>query len=574
MPTNYDIVSGEFGRYMDLVEQTANTLTTVKGNLDTALDLCATTGEGTEACADVAALTTHVNQLDADLTILASQNTTLSTFKTDIADKLDGVTGSSTDVDILDALQAQIDATSAAATEASNAIALLNTEIDGLEAEITGLEQDINIAISTISSQGGDITDLEIELDAMTESYNNQVTATENLQASYNSQAELLGDTQADLIDMQGFFADEEATSAGLTVDLAAAQQATADAITAGENALSYFQSQAAAATSEASLAAAADLATAMVDYDIALQNAEDAFDAALAELGSTNTALTNSLQDANGTIATHLSTIEGLNSDILGHLSTIEGLEADKTSLQANLDATLASLASEEGVNAQAVQDLADMTADWNTANTNYNETAAALTANEALLATSEINLATQTTSADSFEAQLATANNTISSQLSEIEGIAEELADAESELGQFQTLGTVMTTAIGDLEVILSGMGYEPVTLQEEEDLPEGAESGGSTVGGGFDGSGWSSFQGGGESEDNEFKQLLFRGIKARRAYLNMSGENGKVRDIDNDAPPLDFNADGESSTMDGLLKLGLFAGVIYLGSKLLKK
>ena len=196
---------------------------------------------------------------------------------------------------------------------------------------------------------------------------------------------------------------------------------------------------------------------------------------------------------------------------------------------------ATIDSLASDW---ATAVSDLASKELELSQANTELDEAGDASAALQI-----EIDDLTATNEAQA---------NTISENEAELLKIESELEEANSELSQFGTLSTSLDNAITKLETTLSDNG---ITLDETSS---------------FNGGGLSNVFG---SEPTEHQKLLFRGIKARKAYLNMSGD-GENYNGDNDLDSLGFNADGSDAKTNGLLKLGVIAGLLYVGSKLLKK
>ena len=128
--------------------------------------------------------------------------------------------------------------------------------------------------------------------------------------------------------------------------------------------------------------------------------------------------------------------------------------------------------------------------------------------------------------------------------------------LQSANESIEDFNTLSQDLETEISTLESSLESMGYSVD---------------GAIITGGFNGEEWSSFQGDGASD---FKKLLFRGVKARRAYSNMSG-NGESKNVNANKPKLVFNASGSNSPKSRLLRnTAIVLGLLWLAKVVLKK
>ena len=223
---------------------------------------------------------------------------------------------------------------------------------------------------------------------------------------------------------------------------------------------------------------------------------------------------------------------IPALEAEISANAQTIADLEAQVSSLQtegATDDTTISNLEAE----------ISGLVEDDNVYQSDVDAVQEDLDAALLLQATLQSDLDTALLA----EQTALTANDELDAQLTAVEA---QLSDAQNELAQFGNLSTLLEVEINSLESWLStNYGYTPT---EDENFS------------GFHGK-------------TKLSKQLARGVKARKAYMNFSGNND-VEDIDNDAPTIGFNANGSDNAPNGLLKLGLFIGAIWLGSKLLKK
>ena len=140
------------------------------------------------------------------------------------------------------------------------------------------------------------------------------------------------------------------------------------------------------------------------------------------------------------------------------------------------------------------------------------------------------------QTNTITSLESELSTANAEIVTLNSNI----------ETNLEQFDVLSDTLGGEITSLETYLQGYGYNPMPQDEN-------------------------FSG---QDPLNFSNFVNRAIDVRKFYFNAHGKNGKVTDIDNEIPTMDFNADGGDSESSGILKFAIIGLLIWCGSKILKK
>mgnify|MGYP003634369840 CR=1 FL=1 len=151
--------------------------------------------------------------------------------------------------------------------------------------------------------------------------------------------------------------------------------------------------------------------------------------------------------------------------------------------------------------------------------------------------------NLESQLSTAN---AQIGTLNNTLDSFVAELEATNTALDSVETNLEQFDVLSETLGGEITSLEAYLRGYGYNPIPTEEN-------------------------FSG---QDPLDFSNFVNRAIDVRKFYFNANGKNGKVTDIDNELPTMDFNADGGDSESSGILKFAIIGLLIWCGSKILKK
>lgn len=449
--SSFDIVSGQFAQYLDLVDRVAQKLVEVKGDLDTAKGLCKDGNGNKAACQTVEELEAYVQGLEQRLKTLTSENTALITFKKNIADKLDGVTDTSTNAEIVSALQARLADTSSAISAKDIEISDLTSAKDNAEGTVTTLENKITQIISdrNIKGEEGDtlidaLNDIDAEVQIARQAASSTNRDLSSIKTDLQSQDVQLG--------LNTFF--EEITDA---------------AKAKGENLTNAEQTQI---------------------YVDALQ----------ARVGAVN----DSLKEENDKLIDEKVITEA------------EAVEAE------------------------------DLAAEWSAALVKLAET--------------EINLANAKDSKDSavqeqgrLQTQVDNLNSTNKQQTKQLLELEGELEGASSELEQYDTLSGTLTTAINSLEATLADAG---ITLEEETSS--------------FSGGGLSSVFGG---EPNDLQKLLFRGVDARKAYLNMSGEKAKSTSrFDENSDVSNFM--GSSSKGNNILGLGIIAGLVYVASKYLKK
>mgnify|MGYP003638322235 FL=1 len=149
-------------------------------------------------------------------------------------------------------------------------------------------------------------------------------------------------------------------------------------------------------------------------------------------------------------------------------------------------------------------------------------------------------------TSELETANAQIGTLNNTLDSFVAELEATNTALDSVETNLEQFDVLSDTLGGEITSLETYLQGYGYNPMPQDEN-------------------------FSG---QDPLNFSNFVNRAIDVRKFYFNANGKNGKVTDIDNEIPTMDFNADGGDSESSGILKFAIIGLLIWCGSKLLKK
>lgn len=449
--SSFDIVSGQFAQYLDLVDRVAQKLVEVKGDLDTAKALCKDGSGNQAACQTVEELEAYVQGLEQRLTTLTTENTALKTFKKNIADKLDGVTEASTNADIVAALQTKL-------TAATTTIAGKDVEIQNLtsaketaEGTVTSLETKINEIISNRKLTGEEDDTL--------------IDALNDIDAEVQRARQAASSTNRDLSSIK---TDLQSQDVELGLDTFY-EEITDAAIAKGENLTDAEQAQI---------------------YVDALQ----------ARVGAVN----DSLKQEN----------DKLIED--GVITEAEAVEAE------------------------------DLAAEWSAALID-------LAATELSLETASREKITAVSEKQTLQAQVDNLTDVNAEQAANLLRLESELEGASSELEQYDTLSGTLTTAINSLEATLEGAG---ITLEEETSS--------------FSGGGLSNVFGG---EPNDLQKLLFRGIDARKAYLNMSGQKAKSTSrFDENSDVSNFM--GSSSKGNNILGLGIIAGLVYVASKYLKK
>ena len=524
-------VESKFTQYLELVDQVAQELTTAKGELNTLNQLCGKDESDENACTTAAQLTTYVQELQGDLENLTNENTTLDAFRNSVISKLsdiqdeDGesiITADSTDEQIITALTDKISGLEAKIVEKDNSIQDLKDDISALEGDIAALEDAVTTALTTLSADAtpkGETAILRVK-DALNEIdnlYDNLETARKDLADDLNDikNAVMFADFDTDTLD--GAISDTYQNDDG-TMPTVTAKQYVQDYIEAIQGYIDGLNS----------------------DNAIALSDAEDAYDAAVLNLeNEQNSALAAQLVDYNASI-----TAEALK------LTTLQGTVSG---YQTNLDEAINSLVALGDLDSDEVINLSNLASQWETALKNYNSKVQDYDTLLEEKGNLQISSTATSQELEGVKSELLIANNTISSQESRLTEMLESLNEVNTELGNFKTLSNTMEDEISSLENVLTELGYTPVTQTES-----------------FNGGGISDIFG---AEPTEIQHLLFRGIEARKAYLNMSGD-GKNDFSSNDVDTLDFNADGSDIKTNGLLKIGLIAGLLYVGSKLLKK
>lgn len=509
-------VEGKFTTFLSLVEQVATELQNANGKLTDLKALCEK-GEDKVACDTAQELEDYVNDLKSQLKTLTDDNNTLNAFRQDIIDKIEdeNITASNTNAEILAALDSQILA--------------LDTKIDELDAKVKELEGDVLQAGADIATLENKVIDEINAIEGAGVSATTVTDALNGIDTAYGALEAVKKDLVQDLTDIKlaVTLADSDidtldgAVSVNYPTDedgniLVETKQYVQDYIDAIQNYIDALKS----------------------DNTQALEDAEDAYEDALDAAQET---FDTDLATEVGKVTAKQLEIDDLESEIKGYN---DALTASINSLVASKD-----LESGEGIT------LANLASEWETALKDYNTKVLELETKKQELEDSEATSSGLSTEKSNLEIELAKANNTISQQETRLTEMLQALEGVNAELGEFTTLSNTLDSEITELEGILSGMGYIPVTQSEETQS--------------FNGGGLSEIFG---EEPTEIQKLLFRGIEAKNAYLNMTGELHH-NFSDNKVDTLDFNADGGTSTRP-LVKLGLLAGLIYIGSKLLKK
>ena len=522
--SEYDAVESKFGQYLDLIDSTVSTLQSTKIDLQTATDLCTANTRYDEsgnaianvACDDAAELSTYVGELVTDVNTLTNEKALSEAFLSDVSDKIEGVTSESTTEQILAAIDLQLEGLGTQISEAGTAISNLEEEASTKADELEALENQIVLVLGGIEGDS--------EIDVSLQSIAVQ-TALGNLNDAVDGKtAELVGinETINSLETVVGgYIVAYEGIALGDTGNDLNALTAQIDALKDAMDA--YYEAQA--------VGTAGDVSDAIDD---ALEVSEAAVSEATA---AGDDALAAQLEDYEGQLSDAAISLSDKTAEFLA-------IEAELSGYETALDSAVTALIDSGDLDAGSTLDITDLTTQWSDALTAYNATAvelaASVSAGEAL-----------TSDKSALEAQ--------------VEGLQTDLVNKESVLQtanasieEFNTLSTELTSEIDALEVSLSSMGY---TVD------------GTTISGGFNGEEWSSFKGDGASD---FKKLLFRGIKAKRAQSNIKADaKAKANFINNNKRTMAFNANTTSSKNSRLLRnTAMVLGAVWLGSMFLKK
>jgi len=523
-------VDSKFTQYLDLVDQVAQELTTAKGELNTLNELCGKDAANENACNTALELTAYVQELQLDLETLTNNNNTLNAFRDSVIGKLsdvkddDGkstITAESSDEQIIKALTDKISGLETQIINKDSSIQGLEGDISDLKDDIADLETEVTNALTTLSANA--TTEGETAILRVKDALNQIDDLYDGIDEANSSLSNTLSNIKIAISDA---YSNEDTLNGSVDESLIDEDgNVTADAKEYADSYITAIQNY---------------ISTLKTGNSNALTEAEDAYDAAVLNLESTQeSALAAQLVAYNESIAA-----EALK------LTTLQGtVNVYQKSLTDEID----SLVESKDLDSNEIITLGTLAAEWSTALKNYNTKVSELET----LSTEKGELETSSSETSQqlkdVKAELGKANNTISSQELRLEEMLQSLNEVNTELGNFKTLSTTMEGEITSLENVLTGLGYTPVTQTQS-----------------FNGGGISDIFG---AEPTEIQHLLFRGIEARKAYLNMSGD-GKNDFSSNDVDTLDFNADGSDIKTNGLLKIGLIAGLLYVGSKLLKK
>ena len=509
-------VQGKFTTFLSLVEQVATELQNANTKLTNLKALCEK-GEDEEACATAEELTTYVNDLKLELQTLTSANTTLNAFRDSVITQIgkENITKESSNEAILAALTTKISD--------------LNTKITELEGDIDDLEDDVLQAGTDIATLENKVIDEITAIEGAGVSATTVTDALNGIDNAYGDLEELRRGLADDLFDIKNavMLADFDTE----TLDGAVSENYPTD-----EGGNFIFETKQYVQDYIDAIQGYID--TLNINNADALQEAEDAY----------NTALANAQKAFDDDIATEAGKVAAKQGEI-------DALKGEINGYNTKLTNSINSLVASGDLEADAGITLENLASEWETALRNYNTKLGELQTKEQELAESRDTSSGLSTEKSNLEIELEEANSTISQQETRLTEMLNALNEVNAELGQFDTLSTTLSSEISELEGILSNMGYTPVTQTQETQS--------------FNGGGLSEIFG---EEPTEIQKLLFRGIEAKNAYLNMTGELHH-NFSDNKVDTLDFNADGGTSTRP-LVKLGLLAGLIYIGSKLLKK
>ena len=286
---------------------------------------------------------------------------------------------------------------------------------------------------------------------------------------------------------------------------------------------------------------------------EIAAQEAE------LDRLEADIQSLESQLETATDTIAVRDTTIAGLNNSELtlasqvlslnAQLETLnsqlnDSLESYKTSKTNELNAEIDTLVSQGVLEQGYALGLENLISDWSDANSEISRLGGELDSLSNSISQGTISEAGLLEDKNKLSAELAQANNTISNQNTQLNNLIDDIESANSEIDQFNLFENKLKNALNTLEGKLTPLGYQKSSSFNGD--------------GGFNPFG---------SNPTEFQKLMFRGMKARKAYLNMSG--GKDKGYSNFA-----YKDEDGDLVSPILKIGLIAGLAYVASKFFKK
>jgi|TARA_R110000824_G_scaffold318610_2_gene505742 hypothetical protein len=514
-PSRYVEVESSFNSYLALVDATVTTLQATKVDLKTATDLCADTGG--DACTDAAQLEVYVGELASDVTQLSTEKALSQAFLADVAGTIDGVDSTSTTAEILSALDTKVSGLDATISTQETNILNLEAAADTKENELLALETSIATALDSING------DSDLDMSLIT---GGVATALSNLNEIVDGKTVSMSELNSTINDIQGNvsgwlteYGGSSLTDGGDadndTTNLNGQMLELKNTIDAYYNNLAIG----------ASTASAADIAS----IQSTLDNTTAAANAAAAT--AIGTAATLASETAN-ILANESEALVSKTNDFIALETEIAGYESD-------LDDAIAELG--DGYTGADFA-VADLATEWRVALTDYNATVVLLDASEAaeLVLVGEKN---------ALDAEIVVLNQALDSK--EV-----VLQSANESIEEFNNLSDDLETEISTLESSLESMGYSVD---------------GASITGGFNGEEWSSFKGDGASD---FKKLLFRGVKARRAYSNMSG-NGESKNVTANKPKLVFNASGSNSPKSRLLRnTAIVLGLLCLAKVVLKK
>ena len=624
--SNYSDIDSLLDEYIDAANYAADELQDCNDKVKEYKELCKLDPNNADACESVSELEEYIKELQAELDNLSSQSGALEAFKGLIATRLSSTYGlniseGSTNEQIVSAIEtklqglksdlasktkeyddkvAEYDKLVAEEAELADELAdaleantLDDAEIAKLKSNISDLEI-ANLALSgdgtelneLVASLQGDVDRLKAELEdaddgvtsanvaavqAKLDEAEKQITNMLNyrnklirLITIYNEVSISIGDepipNSLATMDMGAVYALANSYKNNLLDELA--KVGTSEAQVSGlESQVGGLESQVGSLTSEKQ-GLQNQLNDLQTQYDNLLQTSsntssqdsstieeqEAELDRLEGEIKSLESQLENAsltTQSQSGTISELEGKVTKLNSDLETLKSQLnDSLEEYKTTKQNELNGEILNLVGAGALSEGYALSLDNLINDWH-----YKS---------AMLAKLELDLDALSDSIESgtltesgllaerneLSSQLAQANATISNQNTQLNNLIDEIESANSEIEQFNLFENKLKNALSVLEGKLTPLGYNNSSSFNGD--------------GGFNPFG---------SNPTEFQKLMFRGMKARKAYLNMSG--GKDKGYSNFA-----YKDEDGDLVAPILKIGLIAGLAYVASKFLKK
>ena len=617
--SNYSDIDSLLDEYIDAANYAADELQDCNDKVKEYKELCKLDPNNADACESVSELEEYIKELQAELDTLSSQSGALEAFKGLIATRLSSTYGlnisqSSTNEQIVSAIEtkleglksdlssktkeyddkvAQYDSLVAEEEELAQELEDALGENTADDAEIAKLKSDIadleaaNLALSggenelneLIASLQNDVARLEGELkdaddgvtsanvaavQAKLDDANKQITNMENyrnrlvaLVSNYNNVSVSIGDEPIPntlaTMNLGDVYALANSYKINLLKELA--KVGTSEAQVSGlesqvggltsdkeglQNQLNDLQTQYDNLLQTSSNTSSEDSST------ISGQEAElDRLEGEIQSLESQLETASLTTQSQSGTISELEGKVTKLNSDLETLKSQLDdSLEAYKTSKTNELNAEINTLVSEGVLSQGYALGLENLISDWSNANSEISRLEGELGTLSNSIESGTLTESGLLSERNELSSQLAQANTTISNQNTQLNNLIDDIESANSEIDQFNLFENKLKTALNTLEGKLTPLGYQKSSSFNGD--------------GGFNPFG---------SNPTEFQKLMFRGMKARKAYLNMSG--GKDKDYSNFA-----SKDEDGDLVAPILKIGLIAGLAYVASKFLKK